>query len=156
MAFAKKRLTNDYTDEPKNTNAKLPRKYLYWNIGAVPSTRPVPRCTKEGKWGVSHLVKWRVGCWGVGGLVRGLLRLSGSQLLLLEAGTWGREEFGNPEEGKISPLKPLPSNDNEDVTKNTSVCVCVCVCVSQWTVKCSHSLCVKESNKSGLQSKTRL
>jgi hypothetical protein len=35
--------------------------------------------------------------------LRGLLRFSPYELLLLEAGSWGTGQFGNPEEGE-SPL----------------------------------------------------
>jgi hypothetical protein len=41
---------------------------------------------------------------------------------------------------------------SEDVTVDTSVCVCVCVCV----VNCIVTCCMKESNKSDHESKTRI
>jgi hypothetical protein len=49
---------------------------------------------------VSELVSWLVSQ-----SVRGLLGLSGFELLLLEAGSWSRGIFGNPEEGERSPLE---------------------------------------------------
>jgi hypothetical protein len=47
------------------------------------------------------------------------------ELFLLEACSFGRAQFGNPEEGECPSLEPLPSNDSEDVTVDTNVCVIV-------------------------------
>jgi hypothetical protein len=58
-------------------------------------------------------------------LVRGLLGFSRCELLLLEAGSWGRGQSGNLEEGNIRRWKPLPSNGSEDVNRDTNVCVTV-------------------------------
>jgi hypothetical protein len=54
-----------------------------------------------------------------------LLEFSRCGLLLLEAGSWGRGQFGNLEEGERWLLEALPSNGNEDVTVDNSVCVIV-------------------------------
>jgi hypothetical protein len=54
--------------------------------------------------------------------VRELLGFSRCELLLLQAGTWGRGYLGNPEEGD---WKPLPSNGSEDVIVDTNVCVMI-------------------------------
>jgi hypothetical protein len=43
--------------------------------------------------------------WLVNEWVRGVLRFSPCEPLLLEAGSWGRGQFGNPEEGQRSPLE---------------------------------------------------
>jgi hypothetical protein len=62
-------------------------------------------------------------------------------------------QFGNPEEGEsrlLEAWKPLPSND---YTRCDCGCWSVCVIVKY---KVGHVLYVKESNKSGDQSKTRL
>jgi hypothetical protein len=48
-----------------------------------------------------ELVEW---CELVGELVRGLLRFNLCELLLLEAGSWGWGQFGNPEEEERPPL----------------------------------------------------
>jgi hypothetical protein len=38
------------------------------------------------------------------------------------------DSYENQRKGNIRRSKPLPSNDGEDVTVNTSGCVCVCGC----------------------------
>jgi hypothetical protein len=54
------------------------------------STRSVPRCFTKDQLAVA---------------VRKLLGFSCGELLLLEAGIWGREHFGNPQEGERPPLE---------------------------------------------------
>jgi hypothetical protein len=49
-------------------------------------------------------VKWSE---SVRELIRGLLRLRPCELLLLEAGSWGRRQLGNPEEGERSPFEAV-------------------------------------------------
>jgi hypothetical protein len=46
------------------------------------------------------LVDWLVSEW-----IRELLRLNCCELLLLEAGSWGRRQFGNPEKEERPPLE---------------------------------------------------
>jgi hypothetical protein len=67
------------------------------------STRSVPRCYKQHKWGVRQLVSGVREL--VGELARGLLRFSRCELLLSEARSCGRGQFGNPEEGERPPLE---------------------------------------------------
>jgi hypothetical protein len=54
------------------------------------STQSVPRCFKQDQLAV---------------VVRGQSGFSRCELLLLEAGSWGRGQFGNPEEGERSPFE---------------------------------------------------
>jgi hypothetical protein len=88
----------------------------------------VPRCYKQDKsriesWGSQKSksgVRWRPVWdlvsgvesldWWVSEYVRGMLRFSRCELLLLEAGSWERWQFGNPEEGELWRWKPLHSN----------------------------------------------
>jgi hypothetical protein len=60
------------------------------NRGTVFSTRSVPRWYKQDNLEVA---------------VRELLRFSRCKVFLLEAGSWARGQFGNPEEGGRPPLK---------------------------------------------------
>jgi hypothetical protein len=63
------------------------------------------------------------------------------QNLVTEAG----DSSGTLRKTNVRRWKPLTSNTTEDMTVDTS----------GWSVKCSHALCITESNKSGHQSKTR-
>jgi hypothetical protein len=79
-------------------------------------------------------------------LIRGLLQFSFWEPLLLEAGSWGRGEFGNPEKGECPPLKAATKqwlvetvtdcgheSESERVSEWVSERACVrasvCVCV---------------------------
>jgi hypothetical protein len=66
-------------------------------------------------------------------LVTELLRVSHCELLLLEAGKWGRGLFGNPEGGERPQLEDATKQRLVKASLWTLVCVYVCVCV---TVNC--------------------
>jgi hypothetical protein len=59
----------------------------------------------------------------VGELVRELLLFSCCELLLLEAGSWGRGQFGNPEEGERPPLE-TPTKQRQWRRYCGHYCVC--------------------------------
>jgi hypothetical protein len=69
------------------------------------STRSVPRCYNQDQLAVA---------------VREFLEFSRCQLLLLEAGSWGQGQFGNPEDGECPRLKAATKQRQEDVTVDTS------------------------------------
>jgi hypothetical protein len=72
----------------------------------------------------AELVDWRVNEL-VTELVRGLLQFIRCDLLLLEAGSWGRGQIGNSEAGERPPLKAATKERPvETVTdwKHKSVC----------------------------------
>jgi hypothetical protein len=54
------------------------------------STRYMPSCCNQDKLAVA---------------VREQLRFSRCELLLCQAGSWGRRKFGNPEDGECPPLE---------------------------------------------------
>jgi hypothetical protein len=81
------------------TMAAIRQQPVNSNRGMVFSMISVPRCYKQAKLGVrSELVGKLVS-------VRGLLGLSCCESLLIEAGSWRRGQFGNPEEGECPPLE---------------------------------------------------
>jgi hypothetical protein len=105
------------------------RKQFQSNNGAVFSVRCMTRCYKERV----HWDEWSeesrlVSDW-VSQSVRELLRFRRCDLLLWEAGSWGRGQFGSPEvKGTSAVRSRYRATASEDVTLDTSVCVCVCVC----------------------------
>jgi hypothetical protein len=68
---------------------------------------------------ISRTSEESVSQWWFREFVRERLGFSHCELLLWEHGSWGRRQFGNPEEG----WKPLPSNSSEDVIVDTSTCM---------------------------------
>jgi hypothetical protein len=65
------------------------------------------------------LKSWLVSWW-----VSVMLWLGHCDLLLLEAGSWGQGQFGNPEEGECPPLKISTKQQLVETlqTQNTSLC----------------------------------
>jgi hypothetical protein len=80
-------------------------------------------------------VSW-VGWW-VCERVRGLLGSGRCELLLSEAGNRDRGHFKNPEKGERPPLEAATKQRHWRYACRQSV----------WTVKCSHAVCMTESNK---------
>jgi hypothetical protein len=67
--------------------------------------------------------------------VRRLLRLS-RELLLLEAGSWGRGQFGNPEEGERPPLEVATKQRPVKTVTDWEDLVCPIVKCSNELYKC--------------------
>jgi hypothetical protein len=83
------------------------------NRGPVFSTRPVPRCYNQGQLAAM-----------VSELLREPLGFSCCDLLLSEVGSWGREPFGNLEEGERPPLEAATKQRLVKTWLWTLVCVC--------------------------------
>jgi hypothetical protein len=71
------------------------------------STRSMPRCYNQDQLATA---------------VRELLRFSRCELLLLEADSWGREQFENPEEGERQSLEASTKQRQWRRAVNISVC----------------------------------
>jgi hypothetical protein len=85
------------------------------NRGKVYSVLSAPRCYKQDK-----LVEWV--CFWLSELVRGALGFSSYELLVWEAGSWGRGRFGNPEEGERLSLEAA-NKQRQQRRDSTFVCV---------------------------------
>jgi hypothetical protein len=82
--------------------------------------RSVPRCYKQDN---------------LAAAVRELLRFGYCELLLLEAGSWGRGPFGNPQEVERSPLEAATKQRLvKTVTDWEHLMCCVVICEVCWTV----------------------
>jgi hypothetical protein len=95
------------------------------NRGTLSSMRFVSRCYRRSEVSQLSWVEW-VGWW-VSKWVRGLLRFTRCEMLLVDIGSWGTGQFGNPEEGERPSLDA--ATEQRLVKTWLWILVCVCVCV---------------------------
>jgi hypothetical protein len=102
-----RQLYNNHCEVTAPQTSILPGHKLNSNRGTVISVRSVPRCYKQDKLGVSQSFSEE----STSEVVQWVHKQSRCELLLLETGSFGQGQFGNPEEGERLLLKPLSHND---------------------------------------------